>query len=125
MTRSRNFQKKKFRKMCKAVPNGPELQQSMECENEPCDGEDMEEVRSRLNHLDDDDEDEDYGGERADGNGEIIEEWLQVREGSGISELTGQTGMNFLTKLIRETFNNLDMQILLLEISVIVIVKFT
>lgn len=84
--------------MCKAVPNGPELQQSIDCDNEPCDGEDMEEVRSRLN-LDDDDEDEDYGGERSDGNGE---EWLQVRGGSGISELTGQTGMSFPTRLIRE-----------------------
>ncbi|XP_012230745.1 spondin-1 isoform X2 [Linepithema humile] len=76
-TRARNFRQKKFRKMCKAVPNGPELQQSIDCDNEPCEGEDMEEVRPRLNHLDDDDEDEDYGGERSDGNGEITEEWLQ------------------------------------------------
>lgn len=60
------------------MPNGPELQQSLDCENEPCEGEDMEEVRQRLNHLNVDDEDEDYVDERADRTGEIIEEWLQV-----------------------------------------------
>jgi len=38
----------------------------------------MEEVRQRSNQLNIDDEDEDYAGERADTNGEIIEEWLQV-----------------------------------------------
>ncbi|GAB1861713.1 Spondin-1 [Camponotus japonicus] len=76
-TRSRNFRQKKYRKQCKAVPNGPELQQSFDCKNEPCEGEDMEEVRQRSNQLNVDDEDEDYAGERADTNGEIIEEWLQ------------------------------------------------
>ncbi|XP_029174565.1 spondin-1 isoform X2 [Nylanderia fulva] len=76
-TRSRNFRHKKHRKQCKAVPNGPRLQESIDCENEPCESEDMEEVRQRFNHLNGDDEDEDYAGERADGTGEIIEEWLQ------------------------------------------------
>ncbi|KYN21402.1 PREDICTED: spondin-1 isoform X3 [Trachymyrmex cornetzi] len=72
--RSRNFRQKKYRKQCRAVANGPQLQQSINCENQPCDGEDTEEVR-RLNHLDNDDEDEDYTGEMADGNGQ---EWLQT-----------------------------------------------
>ncbi|XP_011873806.1 PREDICTED: spondin-1 isoform X3 [Vollenhovia emeryi] len=74
MTRSRNFRDKKYRKQCRAVPNGPQLQQSIDCENKPCEGEDAEEVR-RLNHLDNDDEDEDFTDERADGPGE---DWLQT-----------------------------------------------
>ncbi|XP_011346734.1 spondin-1 isoform X2 [Ooceraea biroi] len=41
-TRDRKFRKKKFRKQCMAVPNGPPLQQSIECENDPCEGEDEE-----------------------------------------------------------------------------------
>ncbi|XP_018059151.1 PREDICTED: spondin-1 isoform X1 [Atta colombica] len=73
--RSRNFRQKKYRKQCRAAANGPQLQQSINCENQPCDGEDTEEVRQRLNHLDNDDEDEDYTGEMADGNGQ---EWLQT-----------------------------------------------
>ncbi|KAL6439856.1 hypothetical protein ACFW04_004111 [Cataglyphis niger] len=75
-TRSRNFRLKKYRKQCKAVPNGPELQHSIDCENEPCEGEE-EEVRQRKSYLNVRDEGEDYAGERADNNGEIIEQWLQ------------------------------------------------
>ncbi|KAL6258527.1 hypothetical protein P5V15_010484 [Pogonomyrmex californicus] len=71
MTRSRNFRQKKYRKQCKAVPNGPRLEQSMDCKNKPCEGEDMEEVRQRQNNGG---EDEDYTGELADG---TREEWLQ------------------------------------------------
>ncbi|KAG5337853.1 SPON1 protein, partial [Acromyrmex heyeri] len=70
--RSRNFRQKKYRKQCRAVANGPRLQQSINCENQPCDGEDTEEVRPRLNLDDDQDEDT---GEMADGNGQ---EWLQI-----------------------------------------------
>ncbi|XP_029663051.1 spondin-1 isoform X3 [Formica exsecta] len=77
-TRSRNFQLKKYRKQCKAVPNAPELQQSVDCENKPCEGEDTEEVRQLYlltSHVND--EDKNYVAERADNSGEIIEEWLQ------------------------------------------------
>lgn len=74
-TRFRNFREKKYRKQCRAVPNAPQLQQSINCGYQPCDGEDTEEVRQRLNHLDNNDEDEDYTGEMADGNGQ---EWLQT-----------------------------------------------
>ncbi|KAK0164904.1 hypothetical protein PV328_003471 [Microctonus aethiopoides] len=42
MTRSRNFIHKKNRKHCKAVANGPDLQQTIDCENEPCENEEME-----------------------------------------------------------------------------------
>ncbi|XP_018361184.1 PREDICTED: spondin-1 isoform X2 [Trachymyrmex cornetzi] len=42
--RSRNFRQKKYRKQCRAVANGPQLQQSINCENQPCDGEDTEET---------------------------------------------------------------------------------
>lgn len=72
--RSRNFRQKKYRKQCRPVPNGPQLQQTLDCGNKPCEGEDMEEVR-RLNHLDDDDKDMDYTDERAD---EPRVDWLQV-----------------------------------------------
>ncbi|EFN80621.1 Spondin-1 [Harpegnathos saltator] len=72
-TRSRNFQQKKHRKQCKAVPN---LQQTVSCENEPCEGEDAEEVREDSNRVRNSYEDEDYG-ERADWTGEVTEEWLQ------------------------------------------------
>ncbi|XP_028047535.2 spondin-1 isoform X2 [Monomorium pharaonis] len=44
MTRSRNFRQKKYRKQCRAVPNGPQLQQSIDCGNKPCEGEDAEET---------------------------------------------------------------------------------
>ncbi|KYN06260.1 Spondin-1 [Cyphomyrmex costatus] len=74
MTRNRNFRQKKHRKQCRAVPNGPQLQQTIEC-GKPCDGEDTEEVRQRLNHLDNDDEDEAQTGEMADENGQ---KWLQI-----------------------------------------------
>ncbi|XP_019884984.1 spondin-1 isoform X2 [Camponotus floridanus] len=76
-TRNRNFRQKKFRKQCKAVPDGPQLQETFDCENEPCEGEDTEEVRHRLRRLNNDDENEDHAGERAETSGEIIEEWLQ------------------------------------------------
>ncbi|KAL0133516.1 hypothetical protein PUN28_000923 [Cardiocondyla obscurior] len=75
-TRSRKFRQKKYRKQCKAVPNGPQLQQTIDCGNDPCEGEDTDEVR-RLNHLDNDDEAEDYTDEIADGT-EMRMEWLQT-----------------------------------------------
>lgn len=50
----------------------------MDCENDPCEGEDSEEVREDTIHVENIYEDEDYG-ERADGTGEVIEEWLKVR----------------------------------------------
>ncbi|XP_072746118.1 spondin-1 isoform X2 [Anoplolepis gracilipes] len=75
-TRSRIFRQKKFRKECMAVPNGPKLQQSVDCEKKPCEGEDMEEVRE-LNHLNVDDEEENYADEKVDRNEEILQKWLQ------------------------------------------------
>lgn len=76
-TRSRNFRHRRFRKQCKAVPDGPELQETYDCENKPCEGEEMEEVRiNQSEQLIVDDKNEDHAGERAE-IGEIIEEWLQ------------------------------------------------
>lgn len=106
-TRSRTFKHKKHRKQCRAVPNGPRLQESIDCENKPCDGED-EEVR-RLNHSDNDDKDEDYTNEWADRTGE---NWLEVWEGSGISGLNDQMGTRFPTKLIREVRNFIKLWLL-------------
>ncbi|XP_032683549.1 spondin-1 isoform X2 [Odontomachus brunneus] len=74
MTRSRNFRQKKYRKQCKMVPNGPSLQQSIDCENDPCEGEDADEVREDTSNVENNYED--YG-ERADGTGEVIEDWLE------------------------------------------------
>ncbi|KYN37274.1 Spondin-1 [Trachymyrmex septentrionalis] len=42
--RSRNFRQKKYRKQCRAAANSPQLQQTINCENQPCDGEDTEET---------------------------------------------------------------------------------
>ncbi|XP_074108012.1 spondin-1 isoform X2 [Cotesia typhae] len=42
--RSRNFIHKKHRKRCRLVSNGPELQQTVPCENEPCENTETEEV---------------------------------------------------------------------------------
>lgn len=108
-TRFRNFREKKYRKQCRAVPNAPQLQQSINCGYQPCDGEDTEEVRQRLNHLDNNDEDEDYTGEMADGNGQ---EWLQVWERSRISRLNDQMETRFPTKLIHEVRNCIKLQLL-------------
>lgn len=91
MTRSRNFIHKKNRKHCKAVANGPDLQQTIDCENEPCENEEMERV-SEVTMDDDNVVDDDYEG-AGDGEAgdeededemkaeamEVIEEWLQVR----------------------------------------------
>ncbi|CAG5076352.1 Similar to SPON1: Spondin-1 (Gallus gallus) [Cotesia congregata] len=53
ITRSRIFVHKKHRKRCKLVSNGPELQQTVPCENEPCENTKTEEV-SKKEDLDDD-----------------------------------------------------------------------
>ncbi|XP_044594540.1 spondin-1-like isoform X3 [Cotesia glomerata] len=52
-TRSRIFVHKKHRKRCKLVSNGPELQQTVPCENDPCENTKTEEV-SKKEDLDDD-----------------------------------------------------------------------
>lgn len=98
-TRSRNFVHKEHRKHCRAVLNGlPLLQQSLDCGNKPCEGEDTEEVR--RNHLNDD-EDNDYATLRDEA---IGEDFLEVRKGSSISGLN-QMETRFPTKLIREVRN--------------------
>ncbi|XP_053986633.1 spondin-1 isoform X2 [Hylaeus volcanicus] len=84
MTRSRNFREKKHRKQCKAIPDGPELQQTIDCDNDPCPDEDGDEVRDVSNQEEeeeDTDNDEDKGdGEDYEGEEpamEVTEEWLQ------------------------------------------------
>ncbi|XP_011694985.1 PREDICTED: spondin-1 isoform X3 [Wasmannia auropunctata] len=42
-TRYRNFRQKRYRKHCRAVPHGPLLQQTINCGNKPCEGEDTTE----------------------------------------------------------------------------------
>lgn len=98
-TRSRNFLEKKNRKQCKSVPDGPELQQTIDCENIPCLDEDADEVRevskqgqeeTQENDTDQgngedqvDDQDQNMGdGEDYEGEEpavEVTEEWLQVQ----------------------------------------------
>lgn len=60
------------------MPNGPERRQSIDCENNSCKDEDMEEVSERLNHMEEDDDG--VRAERMVADGEIFEEWLQVRD---------------------------------------------
>ncbi|XP_008548145.1 spondin-1 isoform X2 [Microplitis demolitor] len=50
--RSRIFVHKKHRKHCMMVPNGPELQQTVPCDNGPCENTETEEVR-KLEDQDD------------------------------------------------------------------------
>lgn len=96
-TRSRNFRHRKHRKQCKVVPDGPELQQTIDCENPPCEDEDHDEVRSGVSETEqvedsnDEGEENEGGGEENDevddneeedleAEGmEVTEEWLQVR----------------------------------------------
>ncbi|XP_076294317.1 spondin-1 isoform X3 [Lasioglossum baleicum] len=85
-TRSRNFRDKKHRKQCKSIPDGPELQQTIDCRNAPCsdaDGDaDADEVSETPNQEEDNDngdqdtgDGEDYEGE--DPEVEVTAEWLQ------------------------------------------------
>jgi len=67
-----------------AVPNGPVLQQTVKCENEPCEDED-EEVSEEADQLEE--QDTDY---LADATGEMIQEWLQVRGISGSKSPSGE-----------------------------------
>jgi len=60
-----------------SVPNGRELQQTIKCENEPCESED-EEVSEETDWLEE--QDTDY---LADASGEMTQKWLQVRGTSG------------------------------------------
>ncbi|XP_076544630.1 spondin-1 isoform X2 [Osmia lignaria lignaria] len=82
-TRSRNFREKKHRKECKSIPDGPELQQTIDCENDPCLDGDMDEVREPSSQTEENDVDmeqdngdgEDYEGEEP--TVEVTEKWLQ------------------------------------------------
>lgn len=83
-TRSRNFRHKKHRKHCKAVPNRPELQQTIDCENDPCEGEEDSKVSDTPPQGNNDREADNSDGQReADEDGEesveILETWLQVQ----------------------------------------------
>ena len=91
-TRSRNFVHKKHRKYCKIIRGRPQLQQTRECELEPCkqcENEPCEEVRTSIEPTDDDNEsateqydDADEGEDERDTEFEevtITEEWLEVR----------------------------------------------
>ncbi|KAI4495497.1 hypothetical protein M0802_008711 [Mischocyttarus mexicanus] len=91
-SRSRNFQHKQYRKQCNYEQNGPDLEQNIECENEPCPDEDQDEVRNSLNDGDDENNENnendvnDKNMEETDTNisyegdepgSEVNEEWLQ------------------------------------------------
>lgn len=82
-TRSRNFREKKHRKQCKSIPDGPELQQTIDCENVPCSDEDLDEVREPSSQEEESDNDQDIGdGEDYEGEEpavEVTEEWMQVQ----------------------------------------------
>lgn len=83
--------------------NAPILQESIDCENDPCEGEDAEEVRIRSNDAEYDEGS--YGA--AYGTEGIIEEWLQVRESglSGLNDQSGPSDETDLTRLIHDLRN--------------------
>lgn len=96
-TRSRNFREKKHRKQCRSIPDGPELQQTMDCENDPCSDEDADEVREASDQVEegddngDEEQEQDQSDDQEQDNGdgedyegeepavEATEEWLQVQ----------------------------------------------
>lgn len=61
-----------------AVPDGPVLQQSIDCGNDPCEGED-EEVRDETNEF----QEKDYLTDKVNATTEMKQEWLKVRGGFG------------------------------------------
>ncbi|XP_033333952.2 spondin-1 isoform X2 [Megalopta genalis] len=68
-TRGRNFREKKHRKECIFIPDGPELQQTIKCENAPCSDADGDEVRKPSNSQKEDgndDQDNDTGDQEND-----------------------------------------------------------
>lgn len=99
-TRARNFRQKKFRKQCKAVPNGPPLQQSIDCENDPCEGED-DEVSEEPNQLEA--QDTDYVAEKAHETGEMMQVWLEVRDPDRIEILITANELSDETKVDGES----------------------
>ncbi|XP_035717561.1 spondin-1-like isoform X3 [Vespa mandarinia] len=80
-SRSRNFKHKQYRKQCRNISNGPELEQTTECDTEPCSGEDGDEVRNRLIEENDEntkkDEEINLSYEGDDSEVEVIEKWSQ------------------------------------------------
>ncbi|XP_076231734.1 spondin-1 isoform X3 [Calliopsis andreniformis] len=96
-TRSRNFREKKHRKQCKSIPDGPDLQQTIDCQNDPCLDDDADEVREASNQEKEEaqendndqgnDEDQNDDQDQNTGDGEdyegeepavmVTEEWLQ------------------------------------------------
>ncbi|XP_043250558.1 spondin-1 isoform X3 [Colletes gigas] len=80
-TRSTNFRDKKHRKQCRAIPDGPKLQQTIDCDNPPCLDDDGDEVREPSAQEEDNDSNQDNGdGEDYEGEEpamEVTEEWMQ------------------------------------------------
>lgn len=82
-SRSRNFKHKQYRKQCRNIPNGPELEQTIECDTEPCSGEDGDEVRNQLGEENNENPEDDENNSSYEGDDpevEVIEEWSQVRK---------------------------------------------
>ncbi|XP_043268705.1 spondin-1 isoform X3 [Venturia canescens] len=74
--RSRNFRHKKHRKHCRAVPHGPQLQQSSPCSNEPC--LDPEYNKNVTSNEEKEEENDDGSEENVTGEDEEI-----IEDGSG------------------------------------------
>ncbi|XP_076168911.1 spondin-1 isoform X2 [Ptiloglossa arizonensis] len=81
MTRLRKFREKKYRKQCKSISDGPELQQTIDCENDSCPDEDGDEVSESSTQKEDNDNDEENAAkedyEEEEPAMEVTEEWLQ------------------------------------------------
>ncbi|XP_044007828.1 spondin-1 isoform X10 [Aphidius gifuensis] len=80
-TRSRNFIHKKHRKKCKAIANGPQLQETFDCDNGPCENSETKEETNDENNAEDDDDGDDDDSENKNNeeneNPDVTEEWLQ------------------------------------------------
>ncbi|KAF7408218.1 hypothetical protein HZH66_002755 [Vespula vulgaris] len=72
-SRSRNFKHKQYRKQCRNIPNGPELEQTIECDTEPCSGEDGDEVRNQLGEENNENPEDDENNSSYEGDDPEVE----------------------------------------------------
>lgn len=94
-TKSRNFRHKKHRKHCKAVANRPDLQQTIDCENEPCEGQEETKVSETSREEGEASGagagEQEAGTEDGEESVEILETWLEVYTYIQVANIDGSS----------------------------------